>query len=345
MARAGSSVMAALLSATCALLVFVLTIYAQTRADASRAEIEDQLLYLPNERLLGHFTGGMDSIIANMIWLKCVQYTATEAKGPRDFTWLQHMIQTVVRLDPYFVDAYRFGAMFLAALKADDSAALDLLEAGMLKNPTAWELPYEAAMVYLLNRRERPEARQQAAFYLTLSVGTGNAPRRVMDLASKLSEEADLGEIEHEMWSNLLESPDEFLREMAARKLQELRLREAVSILNERLAHFAQGAGAPAESLEQLVEVGLLTALPPDPLGGHFFIAADGRAYSTSLLDERKNQHASIIRNALQRYRDAYGAWPDTLDTLVTAGMLTELPRNPYPGAAWEYNPALGTLK
>jgi hypothetical protein len=213
-----------------AALLYAGVVASQTRLDAARRAMAppgEELLYLPNERLLTHFTAGMSGVIADLLWIQCVQYTAAEAKGARNFTWLNHMVNTVVRLDPHFTDAYRYGGMFLAALKADDNASLDLLHRGMIMQPMAWELPYEAAMVYLLNRRDAPEGPKRAAIYLARSAATGKAPPFVADIAAQLQGEYNLLDVEEQMWRNILRSPDALLHDLALEKLRELERRRA----------------------------------------------------------------------------------------------------------------------
>ncbi len=329
-----------------AMVFFALMLYAQRQVDSLRTkDFKSELLYLPNAALLQHFTAGMNSVIADLLWVRCVLYIAEENRGDRAFKWLDQMLDTVTRLDPYFADAYRYGAMFLAALKAEDSASLELLERGMIKNPAEWQLPYEAAMIYLLNRQTEPDSQRKAAFYLAMSAATGNAPPLVMDIAAKLQGRYDLFEIERNMWNNQLQSPDSLLRELAARKLQELTLREACHILNERMQQFAQTAGHPAATLEELVEAGLIKAVPPDPLGGHFFIDPEGAVQNTTLLDAIKEQNKQLIRDALDKYREKQGALPPDLEDLVRKGPFTQLPPHPYKGQTWHYDPQTGEVK
>lgn len=241
-----------ILAAVAVAVLALAVVFAQTRLDAARATVKDELLYLPNEKLLNHFTGGMDSIVADLIWLRCIQYTAAELKGERGFTWLNHMLATCVRLDPYFKDVYRYGGIFLASLRADDDASLRLLEQGCVQQPEAWELPYEIAMVYLLNRKDEPGSRDRARKYLTLSADTGNAPAFVADLVDKLRDTSDVGDtaIEREMWAKLAGSDDQLLRDMAHRELIELDLRDACRVLTERATAYTQRTGAKIESLE-----------------------------------------------------------------------------------------------
>lgn len=322
-------------------------VFTQTRIDAARALVKDELLYLPNEKLLNHFTGGMDSIIADLIWLRCIQYTAAELKGERGFTWLNHMLATCVRLDPYFKDVYRYGGIFLAALRADDDASLRLLEQGCVLHPDAWELPYEMAMVYLLNRKDQPGSRDRARRYLTLSADTGNAPAFVADLVDKLRDTSDLGDtaIEREMWAKLAHSDDQLLRDMAQRELIELDLRDACRALTEMAAAYTKQSGTKIDSLEQLLAAGIIKWLPQDPLGGTFFIDADGVVRSTTILDNELLRRKNIIQTAIDNYREGKGVWPPNLEAVVGPGFLGQLPAHPYPGRVWVYDPGNGRVE
>lgn len=322
-------------------------VFAQTRIDAARATVKDELLYLPNEKLLNHFTGGMDSVIADLIWLRCIQYTAAELKGERGFTWLNHMLATCVRLDPYFKDVYRYGGIFLASLRADDDASLRLLEQGCVLHPDAWELPYEMAMVYLLNRKNEPGSRDRARKYLTLSADTGNAPAFVADLVDKLRDTSDVGDtaIEREMWAKLANSDDQLLRDMAQRELIELDLRDACRLLTERATAYTKQTGTKIESIEQMLAAGLIKTLPQDPLGGAFFIDTDGVVRSTTILDNELLRRKNAIQTAIDKYREAKGVWPPSLEAVVGPGFLGQLPAHPYPGRAWAYDSATGRVE
>jgi hypothetical protein len=329
-----------------AVLCFAFVVLAQVRIDTTRArDFRSGVMYLPNEKLLTHFTAGMSSVIADLLWLRCIQYTAAEAKGDRQFTWLKQMVETVTRLDPYFVDVYRFGSMFLASLKADDNGGLELLQRGIVQNPQSWQLPYEAAMMYLLNRRDQPGSETMAATYLAMSVATGHAPAGVTQLAARLQGEHNLVEIEAQMWTDMLRSDDKMLREMAVRKLEELKIKQACAILDQRIAQFTQTTGQAPKALEDLIPAGLLRALPPDPFGGKYFIDPQGHVRNTTLLDDQKNQRLGILRNGLDAYRKEKGNWPPALEDLLHDGILTALPSHPYTGQTWQYNAQTGAIE
>ena len=341
---------ARMLALLCAALVFATAILAQSGADRVRAEaLADEIMYLPNAKLLTHFTAGMSSVIADVLWLRCVQLIGYQIQGARDFNWLIRMLDTVVRLDPYFVDAYRYGGIFLSALKADDDAGLDLLERGIVARPGSYQLSYEAAMVFLLNRREEAGSKRRAAHYLALSAATGKAPRFVAEVAAKLQGDFNLVEIEQEMWASLLQSEDKLLRDMAQRKLIELQLRETCRILNQRMEIFIQRNGRPASTLDELVKAGYTNGLPPellqDPLGGAFVVTPLGVVQNTTLLNETATQILNALRAAIDQYREGHGEWPPSLDALIGAGTFDAIPAHPYEGASWVYNPETGEVR
>ncbi|HUW59874.1 MAG TPA: hypothetical protein VMZ06_02620 [Candidatus Bathyarchaeia archaeon] len=318
----------------------------QHRLDAMRSpQPEDELLYLPNEHLLEHFTAGMSGVIADLLWIRCLLYTGKHFRGDHDFTWLNHLCEMTTRLDPYFVDAHRYGGVFLAMLRADDDACIRLLEKGMVNNPDAWELPYEIAMTYLLNRPNQPDSAVQAARYLAMAIKTGKAPPHVLVLAEALQRDYNLLDVEREMWESMRGSDDRLLRDLAEHKLILVELRVACANLGQAADRYAAERGAPPKTVDDLATAGLITALPKDPLGGSFFIDVEGHVQNTSVLDEQVERARTVLRGGLDAFRQKHGRWPANLEELETAGRLDGLPRHPYAGRAWHYDAAKGTVE
>ncbi|MCP4644655.1 MAG: hypothetical protein GY851_29700, partial [bacterium] len=297
--------------ATTALLAvavcYAVCVPAQFRVDAIKGgptgaaghqAIDDELLYLPNEKLLIHFTGGMGSVVADLLWLQCIQYTSKHFRGDRKFTWLNHMCGTITRLDPYFGDVYRYGGVFLAALEADDDASIDLLRAGIPQAPKRWELPYEMAVVYLLNRRDQPGSHEMAARCLAMAVATGTAPEALAGFARDLQRRHNLEDVERAMWIEMAENAeDKIMRDMAAHKLTELTLRDNCKALNQAVALFKERQRRSPSSLEELVSGGILASpIPADPLGGRYILDSDGIVKNTTLLDEQFTRRMNRLR-------------------------------------------------
>ena len=324
-------------------LAFPCAIVSQKRMDAMRESAFDQeLLYLPNERLLDGFTAGMSSVVADLLWLQCIQYTAEQFRGDFKFVWLDHMLKTITRLDPYFTDVYQWGGVLLAMLKHDDDASINLLKSGIPYNPTSWQLPFEIARTYVLNRRDEVNG----ARYMAMAAATGNPPQFVVDWAKNLQKRHNMYDVERGMWLDIIEhSGDESMRSTAQRRLTEVDLRQLCDALTEAVKGYASQTGTMPSSLQQVVDAGAVDKLPEDPLGGTFLVTQKGEVLSTSVLETEKEARVRLLDGWIEKFRKKEGRPPAKLDDLITSGITHGLPVNPFPGAQWEYDPSTGAVK
>jgi hypothetical protein len=67
---------------------------------------------------------------------------------------------------------------------------------------------------------------------------------------------------------------------------------EAILLLERAVATFTERSGRKPAALDELVEAGIIRALPRDPYGGRFYLDADGAVKTTSEL-RFGNRHAS----------------------------------------------------
>jgi hypothetical protein len=320
------------------------SIAAQHRIDALHNHcIDDELLYLPNEKLLNHFTAGMGSVTADFLWLKCISYTHKHFVGDHKFVWLEHMYNMITSLDPLYGDVYRYGGIFLAALNADDDASIALLKRGFLSNPDRWDLPYETAMVYLLNRRDESNSAEMAVRYLMLALSTEKAPDTVLDIVEGLQRKHNLTDIERAMWEEMLQSDDAIKKELARSKLLELDLRETAERLTEAAATYEKRFGRRPHDVDELRASGL-AAIPEDPAGGAFLIDSKGRVWSTTILDRAVEHRANRLRALVGRFREEQGRWPASLEELRSVSG-RPIPVHPYEGRAWQYDPQTGEVE
>lgn len=327
-------------------LGFSVSVYSQFRIDALREEDEsNELLYLPNKKLLSHFTAGQNSLIASMLWLRCIQYTTKEFNRDHKFTWLEQMCDVITDLDPNFADVYQYGGMFLACMKGDDDASLNILNKGIRNNPEDWEIMWEASMVYLLNRRNEPGSPELAARYLAMAEKTGQAPGRVQVTLDGLSRRHGLYEIERARWENAAQSSDPMMRRMAERKLVELELRQVVDQLNDVVDRYKKETGASPTTLSDLATAGLMRGMPRDPLGGKFFIDQDGKMQNTSLLDSDLEARKGRLQAAIDKFRLRQGRPPKSLEELEATEFLIRIPEHPYKERQWQYNPRTGEIR
>ncbi len=330
-------------------LSFCCLVPAQILIDSKREDPFDELLlYLPNEKLLANFTCGLETVVADILWLHCIDYTAKHFREDYKFVWLDHMCTMITRLDPHFVGVYKTGGMFLSALKADADASIELLDRGARFNPENPRLPYEIAMVYLLNRRHMPESPAIAMRYLQASIATGNAPEGITRILVGLRRQYDLDEIEHDMWTDLIEnSGDKFLIEVARNKLERLNLKIECDRLNSALKEYRLRFGQGPDSLQDLIKQGIMTELPSpsEMLGGRFFIDVDGVAKYTLLLDELMELIRQSIERDINKFSRLENRWPETLDELVETNYVAGIMAVPYISETWTYDHLTGEIK
>ena len=329
----------------CALAIFFGAVGAQMQVNKAReADQGEEILFLPNQKLLNHFTGGLNNIVADLLWIRCIGYIATQSKGERNFNWLNQMLNTVVQLDPYFGDVYRHGGMFLAALKADDDAGIDLLERGIVANPHNYQLPYELAMIFLLNRKDEPGSEERATYYLSMAAAMDGCPKFIVNLADELHGRYNLEDVEVAMWQRMAHNDDKLLRELGERKLLEIEIRDYTKQLNDAVLTFHQKTGRFPQSLEELAGAQIIPVAINDKLGGSFFLGEDGVIRNTTLLDEAVKSALKMLEGGLAQYREKHGAWPPSLETLLDDGLIPRVPEHPYPGQTWHYDAETGTV-
>ena len=100
---------------------------------------------------------GFRKASADIAWVQLIQYCGGEQVqesapgGEKKLGKLKTMTERVVRIDPYFHEAYLFSAGILAWFKSVDrpEEAVELLEEGISNNPRYWQFRiYLAAIMY-----------------------------------------------------------------------------------------------------------------------------------------------------------------------------------------------------
>jgi len=320
--------------------------FIQNSLDAMRVEkLDEELLYLPNERLLTHFTGGMSSVVADLLWLRTIHYTVTEFHNvDRKFTWLEQMCTTVTGLDPNFKDAYVHGGMLLAAIGADDKS-MALLKTGMANNPDSWEIPFEIAKIYLLNRRENPESPAMLAHYLAIVADRSEDGSFYYDWIENLQNKHDLDEHAMVIWQDTLaKAKDDLTREIAEANILDLSLRMNVRFIQGLVDDYRELTGKPPEKIEEAVDPDILGTLHADKRRGRFFLDAEGNAQNTVVLDNQTEKLRTGLGYAIRSFNKINGRYPLSLDELVRRAN-SLLPRHPYLDREWHYDPTTGEIQ
>lgn len=262
-----------------------------TDAWAPRAEITDEVLYLPSGRFLKLATLGYDALVADLLWIRATAMFGAGYGSDDDWqAWLYHTINLCTDLDPKFRAPYKYGGTMLRI----DGRLVDqsnlIFQKGSVALPGEWYFPFAIAMNYFMHKDDRLLAArymEQAARVAREAEKAAEAarargdldapeldPRRkppayLANLAASLYSDSDQLEVGLTfLEEELRQLPESPTRDAVKVKILEtgylIALRDATAVI----AQFRDQTGAFPEQPGDVASIGL--SLPMDPLGGRW---------------------------------------------------------------------------
>ena len=147
----------ALLLAGVVLVGVVAPLHRETLS-GTQLSVAEPAVFLPPPEALRVASLGFNNVAADAIWLLTIQYIGGHIFTERNLPELFRLVDTVVTLDPHFVEAYTLGALFMNYSGGNVPGAIALLERGARANPTRWEPPHDLARTYFLDLKDYPKA-------------------------------------------------------------------------------------------------------------------------------------------------------------------------------------------
>jgi tetratricopeptide (TPR) repeat protein len=181
--------------------------------------VTERAMFLPPPAALRAASLGFQNVAADVIWLLTIQYIGDHILTDQNLPELFRLIDTVVTLDPHFVEAYTLGALFMNYSGGNVPGAIALLERGVRANPTRWELPHDLARTYYLDLKDYPKALHWFEITDRLPGRPGYVPRFIARLYAKTGER----ETALEWWQAIRDSAaSAWVREIAEREIAKL---------------------------------------------------------------------------------------------------------------------------
>ncbi|MDH7498975.1 MAG: hypothetical protein QHH30_01140 [candidate division NC10 bacterium] len=175
--------------------------------------------YLIPAQQLRPFLLGYDLITADLFWLETVQYLGDQLLGEQKFTDLYPRLLRVVSLDPYFLDVYRLGAIFLAYSAGQVEEAISLLKRGAALYPDRWEPAHDLGILYYLRKKEDG----QALYWLQRADRLPGRPDYVPRFVARLYSSTGHRQTAIEMWIRIYEQTNlSWVKDIARRELGKL---------------------------------------------------------------------------------------------------------------------------
>lgn len=247
-----------------------------------REKAVEEMMYFPSGRFMKPAAIEYQVLAADMIWLRAVQYYGYHLMTDRKYEWLGHIFEILTELDPRFIGAYHFGALTLAWDAGNPNQALQLLKLGMRRNPTNWQLPFDAGFInYMLTRDY-----DMAARYFRIASELPGAWHVTHRWAAVAAGRAGSFEVARDMWVEIYNSTENRrIRELAVRQLKAVKLSQDTARLQDAVNRFREDKGRLPERLDELVRFGYTGLLPEEPYGGRYYLEGDRVRSSTPARD------------------------------------------------------------
>lgn len=206
---------------------------------------------------------GLHSAASSLMWIYTVQQ-ATDY--PEE---LPKLIQNVNKLDSRFSYPYAFGALILPAFGIKNQA-VEIAKQGIANADPDWRIPYYLATTYHIFLKDR----KNAGLYFDLAAKTPNAPENIKVVALKYGTSKSAREQTKAIWKSIYEnSNDKLIKESAKAHLIQI---ETTELLEKAVSIYKQKLGKYPKSINDLVSVKILKAIPPSPFGLEFYLDKDG---------------------------------------------------------------------
>ena len=185
----------------------------------AHSSVAERALFLPPPEALRVASLGFNTVAADAIWLLTIQYIGGHIFTQRNLPELYRFIDTVVTLDPHFVEAYTLGALFMNYSGGNVPGAIFLLERGARANPTRWEPPHDLARTYYLDLKDY----SKAVYWFEITDRLPGRPDYVPRFIARLYAATGHRETALELWRAMRDSATgNWVREIAEREIAKL---------------------------------------------------------------------------------------------------------------------------
>lgn len=236
----------------------------------ARTLTENRLLYVTSPKAMEKVALSYDSILADVYWVRALQHFGGERlkEGNGQYDLLFPMLDLATSLDPRFVVAYRFGAIFLAEAQPGGAGrpdlAIALLKKGVAANPGKWDYYHDIGFVYYWNLHDY----KQAAEWFGRGGDLPGAPWWLKTYAGVMLARGGDRQASRQMWFQLGQTANsDWLKQTAQLRLMQLAALDTIDALKRVRDTYANRTGKLPESWDQLIAARLLRGVPVDPAG------------------------------------------------------------------------------
>lgn len=228
--------------------------------DARRDQLPaEESLYFTSGEALKRASFGFEGLLADLYWLRTVQYfgdKAQQVKGTVNIgnvkDWnlvlLESLLRITTELDPHYIAAYRFGALFLPDINPE--GAIKFVQNGINNNPDDWRLYQDLGYIYWKqgSYREASETYERGS-------RVKDAPGWMKTMAAVMLAQGGERETARTMFQRIYESSDDpNVKGISLSRLQSMQSEDEIEFLNRLVTAFREKRGECPSSLSNLMK-------------------------------------------------------------------------------------------
>ena len=162
---------------------------------------------------------GYKVLVGHVFWIRVIQYYGDGSNGADHYAKLYDYCRLASDLNPQFLPVYTYGAAAMAYQQNRMNEGVELLQKGILANPTVNNLKLMlAAMTY-----HNSEDYAKEIPFLEIQIAQGNAPTMLVNILANTYTKAGRIDDAIRLWRQILQTTDSDVQKYeASQKLKEL---------------------------------------------------------------------------------------------------------------------------
>lgn len=233
----------------------------------------DRGLYVRSAPVARAFALSLKALAADLYWLRTIQHFGGDRltrRRDRPFELLQPLLDLTTSLDPQFVIAYRFGAIFLSEPPPGGPGrpeeAIALLEKGLRANPAKWQYAEDIGFVHLWHRNDP----KTAALWFRRAADMPGAPNWLAAVAATTMVGADRKMAAAWLEDMAQHATEPWVRRIAQRRLAQIAAMEQIDQLEAMVPAFQKKMNRNPTGWPDFEAAGLSRGIPIDPAGAPY---------------------------------------------------------------------------
>lgn len=235
----------------------------------------ERLLYITSGDLMKKVALSYNSLLADVYWIRAIQHYGGDRRSdvPKRYELLYPLLELTTSLDPRFMMAYRFGAIFLMEPYPEGAGrpdlAIRLLEKGIRETPDRWEYYLDIGFVYYWRLSDY----RHAAEWFRRGGDLPDGPWWLRSYAAVMLAKGGDRQSSRFLWLNLYQtSQDDWIRNNALLRLRQLDALDQIDQLDRLVGEYRRKTGRSPETWNDVVAARLLRGVPLDPSGTPYLL-------------------------------------------------------------------------